>query len=89
MSRATMTSKGQTTIPKDVRDRLRLKPGDQLEFQVQEDGTARMIPANLRAMSLFGILKPKRHGVTIEKMNEDIADAVSEHVMGSLRKPRR
>ena len=36
---ATITSKGQITIPRDIRDRLGLHQGDELEFLVQEDGT--------------------------------------------------
>ena len=40
MSAATITAKGQTTIPKDVRNKLHLEPGDRVEFLVQENGTA-------------------------------------------------
>jgi len=36
---ATVTSKGQTTIPKDVRAAANLKPGDRIRFTVLEDGT--------------------------------------------------
>jgi AbrB family looped-hinge helix DNA binding protein len=38
MSTSTLTSKGQTTIPKDVRKRLNLHPGDRLEFVIDDDG---------------------------------------------------
>jgi antitoxin PrlF len=38
MTVATVTSKGQVTIPKDVRDRLGIHPGDQLEFMENERG---------------------------------------------------
>ncbi len=61
MSTATLTSKGQTTIPKDIRDRLHLKPGDRLEFVLQPDGRVLMIPATVDVRDLKGILpKPKR-----------------------------
>lgn len=89
MLRAKITSKGQLTVPKAVRDGLQLKPGDEVEFDVREDGTARLIPANLRALSLFGVLKSKKRGVTVQAMNEDVAEAVGEHVTGSRRKSRR
>lgn len=37
MSRATLTSKGQLTVPKDVRDRLGLKSGDRVVFEIEDD----------------------------------------------------
>jgi antitoxin PrlF len=39
MAYATVTSKGQTTIPKDIRAAANLKPGDRIHFTVLEDGT--------------------------------------------------
>ena len=42
----TMTSKGQVTIPKRVRDRLGLKPGSQVEFDLNSDGYVIIRPAN-------------------------------------------
>lgn len=71
MSLATLTTKGQVTIPKDVRDRLRLRPGDRLEFVVEEDGTIRVRRRSVDLMSLVGMFKADRH-VTVEEMNEAI-----------------
>ena len=42
MSTATLTSKCQTTIPKDIRDALGLKPSDELRFTLLTDGTVIM-----------------------------------------------
>ena len=42
MSTATLTTKGQTTIPKDIRDALGLKPSDELRFTLLTDGTVIM-----------------------------------------------
>ena len=42
MSSSTLTRKGQTTIPKDIRDRLNLKPGDKIKFIVNADGSVRL-----------------------------------------------
>jgi antitoxin PrlF len=35
---STITAKGQTTVPKEIRDRLKLKPGDKIEYVVDEKG---------------------------------------------------
>jgi len=57
MSTATISSKGQVTIPQDVRKALDLKQGDQLVFVV-EDGKAVIHPVRPREFSsLFGVLK--------------------------------
>jgi AbrB family looped-hinge helix DNA binding protein len=41
-----MTIKGQITVPKDIRDALGLKPGDAVEFVLDEDGNARIVRAD-------------------------------------------
>ena len=58
MPTATLTSKGQTTIPREVRHFLKLKPGDRLEFTLNPDGqTVLLKAANIHVSSLKGILK--------------------------------
>ena len=52
MSEARMTSKGQITVPKDVRLKLNLKPGDRVLFIVEDDGAVRMRAANRDISSL-------------------------------------
>ena len=86
MAQATMTSKGQMTIPKEVRDKLNLRPGDRVDIQVQGDGTARMVPKTIALRSLSGVLKWRGRKVTVEDMNAAIADHVTEHVMGGLKR---
>ena len=74
---STITSKGQATIPKRVRNHLRLKPGDQVKFFVHPDGTVVLLP-KLPASALRGIVKSRRRRpVTIGKMNEAIARGAS------------
>jgi antitoxin PrlF len=78
MSTATVTSKGQMTLPKDVRDDLNIKPGDKVEF-VKENGQYVLKPRNKSASELFGILKRQgERSLTVEEMDEAIAKALAE-----------
>jgi len=72
MPSTTLTSKGQVTIPKAVREELGLKEGDRVAFRVLEDGTVVVEPETIELLDLRGILKPKRKGVSISDMNEAI-----------------
>ena len=56
---STLTSKGQTTIPKDIRDSLGLKSGDRITFTMMPDGTVQMRVKNKSAMALGGSLRKK------------------------------
>lgn len=73
-----MTSKGQTTIPKEVREALGLKDGIQIDW-VAKDGLLMGKPRTIRAVDLAGILgrPPNGRHVTIEEMDEAIGKAVS------------
>ena len=65
-----ITSKGQATIPKAIRDHLQLKPGDRVKFFVHPDGSVVLLPKR-PVSNLRGIVKSRRR-VTIEDMNEAI-----------------
>jgi AbrB family looped-hinge helix DNA binding protein len=69
---ATITSKGQTTIPKSVRERLNLKPGDRIEFVVQDDGTATIIPATLTLRQLRTLIPHPPRTLTLEEIDQTI-----------------
>lgn len=78
MAVATMTSKGQMTLPKNVRDDLRLRPGDQIEF-VKLDGTYVLRPRNVPIETLAGILGKSPAGpMTLEQEEEAYARALAE-----------
>jgi AbrB family looped-hinge helix DNA binding protein len=69
MSVSTMTTKGQTTIPKDIRDGLGLKPKDQIHFTMLADGTVIMRAKKRSLAELYGALrKPGRKPVELADM---------------------
>lgn len=68
MTFATVTSKGQTTIPKFVRTAANLKPGDRIHFSVLEDGTIIMRVKN-RSIKDISIKPPTGKRVSIAQMN--------------------
>lgn len=70
---ATITAKGQVTIPKKVRDILRLHSGDKVDFIVRDDGSALLQPVTKKATDVFGKLqKPGRKPVSISEINETV-----------------
>ncbi len=72
MPTATITGKGRTTVPKAVRERLRLTAGDPVDVVIQEDGSVLMIPATVRVADLEGILPAPEKAVSVEEMNRVI-----------------
>jgi len=67
---ATLTSKGQTTIPKEIRDGLGMKPGDRLSFTLMPDGTVIMRVKRKSVMELAGVLHKKgRRSVSIDQLS--------------------
>lgn len=66
----TMTSKGQVTVPQEIRKRLGLKSGDKMTFTLLSDGTVVMRPKTRRLADLAGSLtRPDQPKVGIEDMN--------------------
>jgi AbrB family looped-hinge helix DNA binding protein len=68
MAFATVTSKGQTTIPKDVRAAASLKAGDRISFTVLADGTI-LVRVKNRSIRDIAIKSPARKRVTVAQMN--------------------
>lgn len=77
-----MTSKGQITVPRDVRLRLNLKSGDRVLFIVEDDGAVRLRPANKDISSLQGILPPPKRKATLQEIDEAIERAAIADVLG-------
>ena len=73
MAAATLTSKGQVTIPKAIRESLRLHAGDKVEFVITESKEAILRPITRKVDEVFGRLhKTGRKPVSVEKMNNGI-----------------
>lgn len=73
MPGATLTSKGQITIPKVVRDLLGLQTGDQVDFLLEDGSRVVLRAANRDARGLKGLLRrPGRGPVSIRQMDQAI-----------------
>lgn len=72
-----MTSKGQVTFPKPIRDKLRLRPGDKVDFVLEEDGSLRVTPVTASVTQLKGMTPKPESPVSLEAMDEAIARAVT------------
>lgn len=78
MHQATLTSKGQLTLPKDVRTRMGVAAGDRVAFILMEDGNYAIVPATQSVMALKGILRKPGNSVSLKDMDDAIAAAASE-----------
>jgi AbrB family looped-hinge helix DNA binding protein len=71
---ATLTSKGQITLPKEIRDRLGLDAGSMLDFEVLPDNTITARQVKPDARRIRGLLNsPHAMPLTVEQMDEGIA----------------
>jgi AbrB family looped-hinge helix DNA binding protein len=73
MPAATVTSKGQITIPAPVRTALGLDVGDRVEFVEIEKGRFAIVPATISLTRLKGVIRKPENPVSIEEMNAAIA----------------
>ena len=86
MPSATLTSKGQTTIPREVREHLGIRTGDRLDFVIKPDGTVMLRPATIQVSELKGILhRKKMKPVSVREMD----DAIQKHVRRKYLRGRR
>ena len=80
MALATITTKGQITIPKSIRDSLMLSTGDQIEFIVTDKREALIRPISKKVDEVFGILhKPGRKTVSVEEMDAKIRQRMKDN----------
>jgi antitoxin PrlF len=73
MPTATLTSKGQLTLPKVIRERLRIEAGDTVDFVIDANGDVQVRAGRFDARDLRGLLrKPGRKPVSLEAMDDAI-----------------
>jgi len=72
MLSAKITSKGQITIPKDIRLHLKIDQGDKIEFFVGENGMVIISPIRSDVRKLKGIVAKPNKPVSIEQMKDAI-----------------
>ncbi|BBO76403.1 AbrB family transcriptional regulator [Desulfosarcina widdelii] len=79
MALATITTKGQVTIPKTVRDSLQLHSGDKIEIILTKDREAVIRPVSKKVDDIFGKLhKPGRKTMSLEEMDRAIQNRMRE-----------
>ena len=74
---STVTDKGQVTLPKAIRDRLGIRPGTKLDFELDADGTLRVRVLTRGSGGLYGLLaKPGEIARSLEDMDAGVEAAV-------------
>jgi len=76
MPSATLTSKGQITIPKKVREHLGIEPGDRVSFNIGSEGDVTVEPETVDVRSLRGMLEARRR-VSLQAMESAIRRGAS------------
>ena len=73
-----VTSKGQVTIPAEIREHLGIKPKDKVRFIADEDGTVRLAPVKTSSISeLFGSVKPLKKPEDFRTLRREFEEGVA------------
>ena len=74
MTTATISSKGQVTIPKIIRSRHHLEAGDKIEFLEDEQGVVTILPVTQSVTKLKGLIAKPKKPVSIEDMKQAVIE---------------
>lgn len=77
MPSVTVTSKGQITVPKEIREHLGIEPGDRVNFQIGSSGEVIVEPEAIDIRSLRGMLKHRGRRVSLAAMERAIRRGAS------------
>jgi antitoxin PrlF len=79
MQQTTLTSKGQVTIPKNIRDFIGLHTGDKIEFVITEKNEVLLKPITKKVDEVFGMLyRSGRNAVSVEEMDAAIRQKIRD-----------
>lgn len=81
---ATVTSKGQVTLPKELRERLRLREGDKVRFTAEQGGRIVVARAGHSIRDMFGILGKPPRSLTLKEMDEVIRQAAVDRFLRAV-----
>jgi antitoxin PrlF len=77
-----ITSKGQVTIPAEIRDHLGIKPKDKVRFEVSKDGSVTVAPARSHVLASFGAVKsPAGSHKDDATLRREFEEGVAEQVL--------
>ena len=85
---ATVTSKGQVTLPKEIREHMRLPAGGKVRFTVEEGGRVSLARGGARLSDLFGILGKPPRSATLEQMDQAVRDGAIARYLRAVGKQR-
>jgi AbrB family looped-hinge helix DNA binding protein len=80
-----LSVKGQATIPKAIRDHLKLQPGDRVKFFIHPDGSVVILP-KLPVTALKGMLRVRGKRASLRDMDEAIAKSITERYARSVKR---
>jgi len=86
---ATVTSKGQVTLPKEVRERLHIGKGGKVRFGFEQGNRIVLTRGGSRLSDLFGILGKPPRSVTLEEMDEAIRQAAVDRYLRAIGRKKR
>lgn len=85
----TINANGQVTVPKAIRDKLQLKPGDRVEFVLESGDEVRVVPVMASVRQLKGMVPKPPEPVSLEQMDDAIAKAYANlRFRGPVARPR-